>query len=151
MLGAMALGAGLCLAIGIYPAPLYALLPYPVDYVAYTLPHVIAQLQLLFFSALAFAWLKMTGLYPLELPSINIDADWLLRRAVLPGVRRFADVMIRAAACVERAGERPAKGLLGQIFRVHGPEGVLGRTWLTGNTVLWIAALLGLYLIIYYT
>ena len=151
MLGAMAIGAGLCLAIGIHPVPLYALLPYPVDYLPYTLPHVIAQLQLLFFSALAFAWLKMTGLYPPELRSINIDADWLLRRALLPGVRRLADLMIGAAAGVERVGERPAKGLLGQIFRVHGPEGVFGRTWLTGNTVLWVAALLGLYLIIYYT
>jgi multicomponent Na+:H+ antiporter subunit D len=80
MLLAMGLAAFLCLGIGIYPDPLYRLLPYPVDYIPYTSTHVITQLQLLLFSALAFAFLKKTGLYPPELKSVNLDSDWLYRR-----------------------------------------------------------------------
>ena len=37
-----------------FPAPLYAMLPYPVDFVPYTGSHVVSQLQLLLFSGLAF-------------------------------------------------------------------------------------------------
>ena len=59
MLIAMGLAAFLSIALGVYPDPLYAMLPYPVDYVPYTGPHVMTQLQLLFFSALAFYWLNL--------------------------------------------------------------------------------------------
>jgi len=64
MLLAMGLVAALSIAIGVYPAPLYALLPYEVEYVPYTTAHVVTQLQLLFFSALAFAILMRAGTYP---------------------------------------------------------------------------------------
>ncbi|MBL8671039.1 MAG: Na(+)/H(+) antiporter subunit D, partial [Alphaproteobacteria bacterium] len=79
MLTAMGLTAALCVGIGVYPAPLYALLPYPVDYVPYTGEHVLTQLQLLLFSALAFSVLMRTGIYPPELRSTNLDFDWLWR------------------------------------------------------------------------
>jgi multicomponent Na+:H+ antiporter subunit D len=80
MLLAMALAAFLCVALGVYPAPLYRLLPFPVEYEPYTASHVITQLQLLLFSALAFAVLKRTGIYPAELHAINLDSDWFYRR-----------------------------------------------------------------------
>ena len=80
MLLAMGVAAFLCIAIGVFPQPLYDLLPYAVEYVPYTSSHVIEQLQILLFSALAFAVLKRTGIYPLELRSINLDSDWLYRR-----------------------------------------------------------------------
>ena len=43
-----------CIGIGVMPGPLYAILPYPVDYVPYTASHVVFYLQLLLFSGLAF-------------------------------------------------------------------------------------------------
>ncbi len=79
MLLAMGIAAFLCIGIGVYPRPLYLLLPYPVDYVPYTTTHVITQLQLLLFSALAFAVLKRTGIYPPELKATNLDTDWFYR------------------------------------------------------------------------
>ena len=85
MLIAMGLGAALCILIGVYPSLLYGLLPWEVHYIPYTADHVLTQLQLLFFSALAFAWLNLAGLYPPELPSVNLDADWLYRRLGLRG------------------------------------------------------------------
>jgi multicomponent Na+:H+ antiporter subunit D len=73
---AMIVFAFLCIALGVWPEPLYALLPYPVDYVPYTAAHVLTQLQLLLFSGLAFFvmldYLKRT-------PTITLDTDWLWR------------------------------------------------------------------------
>jgi len=101
MLLAMGIAAFLCIFIGTYPAPLYALLPYPVDYVPYTAPHVVGQTQLLFFSALAFTLLLRAGIYPAEIRCINLDADWFYRKGgkvfflifdrVLNGLNRFCD------------------------------------------------------------
>ena len=82
MLFAMSIAAGLCIAIGIYPAALYSLLPYDTGYNPYDATHVLAQTQLLFFSALAFVWLNLKGLYPPELRSTNLDFDWFYRRPI---------------------------------------------------------------------
>lgn len=82
MLWAMGITAFLCIFIGVYPNALYSILPYPVDYVPYTPDHVMSQLLLLFFAALAFAVLKLTGYYPPELDSVNLDTDWFYRRGI---------------------------------------------------------------------
>lgn len=79
---AMALGAALCIFIGVNPQWLYQMLPWQVDYVPYDLTHTLTQLQLLFFSALAFVWLNKQGLYPPELRSVNIDMEWWYRKAL---------------------------------------------------------------------
>ncbi len=79
MLLAMGLAAFLCVGIGIYPDPLYRILPFPVEYVPYTGAHVVGQLQLLMFGALAFALLILSGYYPPEIRSVNLDADWFYR------------------------------------------------------------------------
>jgi multicomponent Na+:H+ antiporter subunit D len=80
MLIAMGIAAALCIFIGSFPATLYSILPFPVDYVPYTISHVISQLQLLMFSALAFTLLFLSGIYPSEIRAINIDADWFYRK-----------------------------------------------------------------------
>jgi multicomponent Na+:H+ antiporter subunit D len=51
-----------------------------VDYVPYTPPHVMAQMQLLLFSALAFTLLLRSGIYPAEIRAINLDTDWSYRK-----------------------------------------------------------------------
>ena len=102
MLLAMGATALLCVALGVYPEPLYRLLPYRVEYAPYTTPHVITQLQLLLFSALAFAVLKRTGIYPAELRAVNLDSDWFYRG--LPElIGRWA--LFPVAARVERSRE----------------------------------------------
>ena len=94
MLWAMGIAAFLCIAIGVYPQALYSILPYPVDYAPYTTTHVITQLQLLLFSALAFVFLFKTGLYPPEVKSVNLDTDWLYRTgaaSVMLPLKRVAE------------------------------------------------------------
>ncbi|MBW1818583.1 MAG: Na(+)/H(+) antiporter subunit D [Deltaproteobacteria bacterium] len=86
MLLAMGITAALCIFIGSYPWPLYSLLPYPeVFYQPYTAGHILGQSQLLFFSALAFTLLLLSGIYPAEMRCVNLDADWLYRK----GARLF--------------------------------------------------------------
>jgi multicomponent Na+:H+ antiporter subunit D len=80
MLMAMAVASALCIGIGVYPDWLYSLLPFAVDYQPYTAAHVLTQLQLLVFSALAFSVLMWHGIYPPELRSVNLDFDYFYRR-----------------------------------------------------------------------
>jgi multicomponent Na+:H+ antiporter subunit D len=77
MLAAMAFLSFICLFLGFYPQPLYDILPYPVDFVAYTWDHTVNQLQLLMFSALAF-FLLLPMLRRTE--TISLDTDWFYRR-----------------------------------------------------------------------
>ncbi len=98
MLIAMGLSAALCIGIGVFPDTLYRILPFAVDYVPYTTTHVISQLQLLLFSALAFAFLVRSGIYPPELRSVNLDVDWIYRRAAPVLLRLFAQNLARGRA-----------------------------------------------------
>ena len=95
MLIAMTIAALLCVFIGSQPQYLYAFLPWHVEYWPYDMTHVLAQLQLLFFSALAFVWLNKQGLYPPELHSVNIDAEWLYRK-LLPEAGRTSFNMMQS-------------------------------------------------------
>jgi multicomponent Na+:H+ antiporter subunit D len=81
MLIAMGIAAVLSIFIGVYPEALYRILPNTVDYVPYTADHVISQLLLLFGASSAFTILMLTGIYPPEKRSINIDTDWFYRKA----------------------------------------------------------------------
>ena len=150
MLLAMALAAALCIGIGVWPRPLYDLLPFAVDFAPYTTTHVITQLQLLMFSALAFAVLMRTGLYPPELRSTNLDSDWVYRKALPALIRRLMAIggPIRVEALIR--AERRLERLIMEIYKHHGPSGILARTVPTGDTVLWVAVLLGVYLFLYY-
>ena len=150
MLIAMGAAAFLCVALGVYPQPLYDILPFPVNYEPYTVPHVVNMLQLLMWSALAFVFLQRTGLYPPELKSVNLDIDWFYRRFLLRLTKQFAALTSRAHMRFMTRIENSLQRLIAGVFRHHGPEGVLARTWPTGSTVLWVAVLLSLYLLVYF-
>lgn len=98
MLVAMGIASVLCILIGSYPHVLYQLLPWDNSYQPYDLTHTLTQLQLLFFSALAFVWLNKMGLYPPELKSVNLDFEWVYRK-VFPKT----GLMIKRAATVSSA------------------------------------------------
>ena len=150
MLIAMLLAAALCVFNGAYPWILYGSLPYQVDYTPYDATHVIAQLQLLFFSALAFTWLKLTGLYPPELRSVNLDAEWLYRRLVPQTIRGLGDAIIPASRTLRERIQMQLTSFFHTTHRYFGPQSVSARTWPSGRMVLWVAALLGGYLLFYY-
>jgi multicomponent Na+:H+ antiporter subunit D len=101
MLLAMGIAAFLCIAIAVFPGPLYDILPYPVHYVPYTASHVIGQLQLLMFGALAFCLLILSGYYPAEMRAVNLDTDWFYRK----GMSFVVSVAIRLCSFMARQCE----------------------------------------------
>lgn len=80
MLLAMGFAAALCVGLGVFYQPLYNMLPFPVHFEPYTGAHVVGQLQLLMFGALAFTLLILSGYYVPEVRSKNLDADWTYRK-----------------------------------------------------------------------
>ena len=147
MLVAMAIAACLCVLIGVYPRLLYDLLPFATDYTAYDTTHVLAQLQVLFFSALAFAWLKLSGLYPPELPSVNIDVEWVYRRGgwrAALGVRSRVRAAYAALGCI---GARLARDAGEWARRGFGPSGRLGEAWDTSRMAIVMIVVLCVFLV----
>jgi multicomponent Na+:H+ antiporter subunit D len=146
MLVAMALAALLCIGIGVFPSALYAILPFAVDYVPYSASHVISQLQLLVFSALAFAVLMRTGIYPPELRAINLDFDWIYRRAG----PRIAQALIAAhGACVAGwVGMCSAALGLWRRFDLIGTA--LRRPYASDRMAMWVMVMLVAYLVFYH-
>ena len=133
MLLAMGIAAFLCVFIGSFPGFLYSLLPYPVEYVPYTAPHVVGQTQLLFFSALAFTLLLLSGIYPAEMRSINLDVDWFYRK----GCRLFFHVMDRTLNKINRVSERVfVGGIIGSLARIS--RDVVPRFILFGMVSFWV-------------
>jgi len=149
MLIAMGIAAAISVFNGSYPWVLYDMLPFPVDYAPYTAAHVLTQSQLLFFSALAFVWLKLSGLYPPELPGLNIDAEWTYRKAGAVAVARLGAAATAINRNVLARAQRRIERFLVQVYRHHGPDGIMARTWSTGSTVLWVAVVLGAYLFVF--
>ena len=150
MLIAMSIAAILCVFIGSYPWLLYSLLPFEVNYVPFDRSHVLAQFQLLVFSAAAFAWLKISGIYPPELHATNIDVEWFYRRLAPRAVQRVGRLVSSTGDVAARALRGGNKSLMRSVFRHYGPEGTLARTWPTGSMVLWVAVLLAASLVLYY-
>ena len=148
MLVAMGLAAALCVLIGCYPRLLYDLLPFATDYTAYDATHVLAQLQILFFSALAFVWLKLSGLYPPELPSVNLDAEWVYRRLGWRAALGARSRMQALYAAGGSAGARIGRGIGGWAYRCFGPSGRLGEAWDTSRMAIVMVVVLCVFLLV---
>ncbi len=150
MLIAMGIAAALCIGIGVFPDALYTILPYPVDFDPYTTTHIITQLQLLAWSALAFSVLVRTGIYPPELRSVNLDFDWFYRRPLPVASNRIWALALRAWEAFNVGAERRVERLIAALSRHHGPRGLLAATWPSGSMALWAVLLLGVCLVFYY-
>jgi multicomponent Na+:H+ antiporter subunit D len=134
MLAAMALAAALCLWLGVFPGWLYARLPHAgAGYVPYTADHVVAALQLLLGTAVAFVFLraKLGGE-----ATVSLDTDWLYRRPL----RRALALAVVGARTGGRGLER-----LGAAAAAAGASLVRGEGAAApaiGTLVLWMVAAL---------
>lgn len=144
---AMILFAFLCIALGVWPDPLYAMLPYPADYVPYTAAHVVTQLQLLLFSGLAFFVMLD---YLRRTLTITLDVDWFWRIAGPALARVFGDALRSSREGVVQRLESGAKELQQAVVRQRQPGGLLLRSWPTGTMSLWVMVMLLAYLVLYY-
>jgi multicomponent Na+:H+ antiporter subunit D len=83
---AMGLAAVLNTAIGVFPALLYDLLPFPTGYEPYALANVVSKVQLLTFTGLAF-WLLLPQLAAKA--KVSADVDVIYRKLLHPLTVRF--------------------------------------------------------------
>ncbi len=130
MLIAMGLTSLLCVIFGVYPKLLYALLPNPVNYHPYSVSHIIASLQLLLFTALAFFLLIKKAKTK---ATITLDTDWLYRMGgrgviwiadnaiyhVFTAVKTFVYVYMPEA--VVQLSKDPKNALRGALLAIQSP------------------------------
>ena len=143
---AMGFTAFLCIFIGVYPDPLYALLPYEVVYKPYTMSHVIGQLQLLCFALLAFVVLMRTGIHPPEIRAVNLDVDWIYRRLIPTLYTAISAKVFRSFLLLETMVSSITQIIVKSLYRLHGPETGVSRMRGVGEMVMWVAVLLGIAL-----
>lgn len=115
----MGMTAALCIAIGVFPALLYQLLPFPTSYQPYTVPHIVETAQLLAFTALAFfllsGWLGGEA-------KITLDTDWVYRR----GARPAYVIAVVTPAWLFVQSDRLATAFVRRLVKVAGnPAGYL--------------------------
>lgn len=154
MLIAMGGAAALCIGIGIFPGLLYGILPYEVDYHAYSPSHIVNQVQLLACSALAFTLLnrfkiKGVALYPPELRSTVLDWDWTYRRLLPRTVGFLGRAGWRAWCALLGTARQAVDVFVGGVYRLHGPGSYFARTWRTGRIAFFAALMLAAYLVLY--
>ncbi len=148
MLVAMGAAAALSILVGVSPAWLYQFLPYQevaMDYLAselWTVGHILQQLQLLVFAALAFMLLQWRRWYPAEQPGLIIDVEWLWRR----GWPMLARALGRPARKAGRAVSGAAGAVGGSVQmaarQVFGSQGwVAAKLPLSATAVLSLAIL----------
>lgn len=108
MLAAMAAGAALCTGLGLFPGWLYARLPFVAGYEPYTVDHVVAAVQLLLGTGVAFALLlpKLAGE-----ATISLDTDWLYRRPLRSGLAQLTRAAAGGGRLVAAAGRGVVAGL----------------------------------------
>ena len=130
------------------------------------------QLQLVFFAVLAFVVLMLTseidisletrtqgkivgvllliGHHPPELPGVNLDFDWIYRRALPKGIR----AIVRTGGLVVDRFFAGAKALIQRLIAAiraqHNNRGLFGRSWLSQSNVLIAIIFLAIYLIYYF-
>ncbi len=148
MLVAMGIAAALCIFIGTQPQYLYALLPWEVEYWPYDVTHVLAQTQLLFFSALAFVWLNKRGLYPPELRSVNLDAEWFYRRLLPASAQRTLNLLTGIKKSTLTTITAQAQRVQNEFSKSPLAKYHLAESWQTGSMVFWISAILGAFLLL---
>ena len=141
---AMILFAGLCIGLGIWPEFLYAMLPFPVAYQPYTVPHVVNMLQLLLFSGLAFfLMLPLMG----RTLTITLDFDWFYRKLGNSFVRG-----LDRASKAQHGFEMATRARLGNVVRVglyhFGPKGAFAAIPLLGRMALLMLVLLLTFLVV---
>ena len=148
MIMAMGIAAGICIFNGVYPWALYSILPWEADYQPYTWSHVISQTQLLFFSALAFALLMVSGLYPPELKSVNLDVDWIYRKIGMNFLRALQRLLGSLWEIFVKSFYNIQTTIVRQTKVLSSPSGLMARTWSTSTGTSWMLAILAVLLAI---
>ncbi len=143
---AMILFSVLCIGLGVWPEFLYNMLPYPVAYEPYTVPHVVNMLQLLMFSG--FAFFLMLPLMKRTL-TITLDFDWFYRRLMPTALKNAFSLIWKADHGLRHMFMVRLDMCLDFVSRRNGCiSSLVSRTYPAGSMVMWVAAILAAYLVL---
>ncbi|OUR77296.1 Na(+)/H(+) antiporter subunit D [Alphaproteobacteria bacterium 46_93_T64] len=150
MLLAMALLAGLAILIGIFPARFFEILPYEIDYQVYTASHVVTQLQMIAFAALAFAATVRFGIYPIMNSGINLDFDWIYRKLLKKIALQIGSLIDQIWKGFLTGSLRLIDFIIEKAISTHGPGAVMSKTVSSGSAVAVILLILGIIVTVLY-
>lgn len=141
--------AVLCIALGVFPQPLYDILPYTVKYEPYTADHLVTQFQLLLFAGLAF-FLLLPMMKRTE--TISLDLDWFYRKLGPKVGKKIASTVYNAYGNAEKAVFANLKAMVQKSYDTEAdkPKGYFAKLWPIETMVFWVAILLVGYLVLYY-
>lgn len=153
MLVAMGLAAALCVGLGIAYPLLYGILPFNISdhpYQPYTIPHIVAQVQLLSFAALAFVFLIKFRLYPAEERATNLDTDWFYRKAAPKVVTVVGGAFVGLDRRIRHLMITLLKWIGSQLQSTFSEKGKLGNAWSTNAMAFWATLMLVVALLLNY-
>jgi multicomponent Na+:H+ antiporter subunit D len=81
--------------------------------------------------------------------TISLDFDWFYRKFLHQLADEFTLRTARARAELEDRAYSRVRALLANLYKHHGPHGILARSSPTGSMVLWVALMLGCTLLLY--
>lgn len=145
--------AAICIFLGVFPGPLYEILPYraeAVEYakVVYGVDHVLIMLSLLLFSGLAF-FVLLPMLKRTE--TITLDFDWIWRRFI---PRFWNDVLLPLLQGLDRAQKAVLEWLPSSAGENGSLPGHVRRrlpgNWAVSVPVFVIVLMLLTYLVVYF-
>lgn len=116
---AMIITAGLCFIYGIFPNLLYNRLPFEINYIPYTVDHIISTMQLLFAATFAFL-LFIDVMKPHE--AFLLDTDWFYRVPLVGFTIKTSEAIIYIQ---EKLGGIWKKGILSMFVFFSNPFGKL--------------------------
>jgi multicomponent Na+:H+ antiporter subunit D len=121
MLVAMATAAGINIAIGVAPNLLYDLMPAPVAYEPFELPHLVENLQFLAFVAIGF-WILRDRLGASR--TITMDTDWAYRELPVLATQRSHAAAHALAPTRQRIADAATQSttLAGELVRRRRPR-----------------------------
>jgi len=133
----------LCIVIGVFPEPLYGILPYAVDYEPYTVDHLVTQFQLLLFAGFAFfVFLPMMK----RTLTLTLDMDWFYRVLLYRLGDMFFKAYWRCDGMLRSLALTGIERVLSYIY-LHAPSGSLAKVRPSSSMVIWVTILLAVYLI----
>jgi len=145
MLVAMTVFAVMCVGLGVYPEPLYAILPFAVNYEPYTAAHLVAQFQLLLFAGLSF--FVMLPMMKRTL-TISLDLDWFYRKLLALTGKVGVNLMEALNRFFNNIVKQSGQALLTAFNTKRFSRYHLSESWPTGSMVFWISIVFAAYLLL---
>lgn len=145
---AMLAAAGLCVLIGLLPAGLYALLPYEADYSPFSLAHLLTQLQMIVFAAIAYVLLQRRGRMLADTPHTLLDTDVAYRRWAPRALAHVVGTIAALNAAVVQFGSAAVQQVYQGAARISSPDAPLAQAWRVGTMMLVVIIAMLLVLVV---